>query len=309
MPKLTFVGDIMQHDAQNLSAFNQTLNSFSYDYWSDTLKTIFKQSDYLVGNLETTFSNTISGFPNFSSPFEFATFLKTSNFKMLTLANNHSLDYGLSGLAKTKAKLKQLKLNHVGTKFKPYDLVYVGGLKVLILNITFIPEKYKKYTELENPLANFEQLKANGMLDNINLIDADFKVVYIHEGTEYETEANNQQKELADYFVSNGYNLTIFSHPHVIQPSQQISKNQYVFYSLGNLIADQSTSKTLTKGGLIVEVDIKKSGIRSITTYPVWTDKTYGRGKITYKTDFLSDTKNDLAKVEFLDLYNEIIKL
>ena len=46
---------------------------------------------------------------------------------------------------------------------------------------------------------------------------ADLVIVYLHAGTEYEEQPDEEQKELLAMLLDEGVDITICSHPHVLQ--------------------------------------------------------------------------------------------
>ena len=73
--------------------------------------------------------------------------------------------------------------------------------------------------------------------------EADFVIVYVHWGDEYETKVSDYQKEMTALFAEAGADVVIGSHPHVVQKAELVKrpdgKDMLVYYSLGNFRADQ----------------------------------------------------------------------
>ena len=99
--KLSFVGDLEVTYKVN----NEAKIKGNYDFLFENLKKELRNTDYLVGNLETPIAGKKLGYTNelycFNTPEEFLKTLKKYNFKLLTTANNHCLDRGVKGLKKT----------------------------------------------------------------------------------------------------------------------------------------------------------------------------------------------------------------
>ena len=77
---------------------------------------------------------------------------------------------------------------------------------------------------------------------------------------------------MAELMKSNGVDIVIGSHPHVVQPYEQGENGKLVVYSLGNFVSNQR--KRFTDGGLIVVVDIEEDINGELKYYinsiPVW---------------------------------------
>ena len=65
-------------------------------------------------------------------------------------------------------------------------------------------------------------------------------VVYFHWGTEYKSQVDKQQRELAHFAVDQGADLVVGSHPHVLQEIEQY-KGKTIVYSLGNFVFGGNT--------------------------------------------------------------------
>ena len=100
--------------------------------------------------------------------------------------------------------------------------------------------------------------------------DADFCIVYVHWGTEYQTEPNEAQRRWAWLFADCGVDVVIGTHPHVLQPVEWVTGVQgnetLVYYSLGNFISAQ-TEPECTIGGLAYYTVVKENGKCCITDY------------------------------------------
>ncbi len=145
----------------------------------------------------------------------------------LSLANNHSLDYGAVGYDNTVRVLEE-------AGFKPYghavsistsslSVIEKNGQRVLMLHIN---------ATYGNPDISLIKniVKSAG--------PANLTVAYIHWGTEYEPLNDNAQENLAHSLVDNGFDLIVGHHPHVVQNIEKY-KDGLIFYSLGNFIFDQ----------------------------------------------------------------------
>ncbi|MDP8229209.1 MAG: CapA family protein, partial [Candidatus Electryoneaceae bacterium] len=108
--------------------------------------------------------------------------------------------------------------------------------------------------------------------------NVDFTIVTVHWGVEYKRFANPEQKVIADFFVRNGVDAVIGSHPHVVQPIDIYYNNDadstdisVVVYSLGNFVSNQRNR--FRNGGIIFELELMKTTttrIIDINYLPVW---------------------------------------
>lgn len=116
----------------------------AFDKWFTFLKPILKQSDYVVGNLETVFAGEEQKFTHemysFNTPDEFLLSLKELPVNFVTTANNHALDRGIDGLERTVKVLDKNDIEHVGTSLssdiRRISIVELHGIKVAFIACT-----------------------------------------------------------------------------------------------------------------------------------------------------------------------------
>jgi poly-gamma-glutamate synthesis protein (capsule biosynthesis protein) len=279
-----FAGDAMQHKGQlDVAKINEGYDYFPYfRYIADEIK----QADIAVVNLETTLpGERYTGYPRFGSPDEYAYALKDAGFDIFLLSNNHILDKGKKGLERTIAVLDSMKVKYTGVfaNKEKRDLYYPlmmikNGIRIAMLNYTY---DTNGYVATKPNIVNYIDKKQ--ILKDIELakiMKADIIIANMHWGVEYVLKHNKEQKELADFLVSNGVRLVIGAHPHVVQPID-IQKDgeefrNIVVYSMGNLISAMKPINTT--GGMMVKIDISKDGnnpvkINSCSYSLVWVNK------------------------------------
>ena len=100
--KISFVGDIMC-EYPYLKA-SKKKGKYNFDKTFEFLKKYLKNSDYVIGNLETPISNILGytyDYYQFNTPESLLKSLKDAGFDLLTTANNHCLDRRIEGLKQT----------------------------------------------------------------------------------------------------------------------------------------------------------------------------------------------------------------
>lgn len=317
---LVFAGDIMTHGPQIRAALGK---EGQYDFTpSFTLvKPLIEQADLAIGNLETTFGGRpYSGYPMFSSPEAFGTALRDAGFDVLTTANNHSCDRGRFGVINTIDVLDSLGIATTGSYRTKEErtsrtplLVTVKGVKLAILAYTYgtnglpIPHPALVDTISRDQIAHD--------LQRADSLGADYKIIQIHWGNEYERLPNKRQKDLAQWLTDQGVHAIIGSHPHVVQESTFLKRQNtqqdstFVVYSMGNFISNQITPPG-TRGGMLLSLDLIRDRAKgSWTTLPryqyVFVEKRSPKGEAIYRLRpiQLSDSSYvDLAHREAADL-------
>jgi len=269
--KIIFAGDLMGHMTQ-VSAAKREADGNGYDYKPvfKHLKPYFSSADLAVINLEYPLAGEpYTGFPQFSSPDESVFAAKDAGFNVMATANNHSLDKGKLGLERTLLILDSLGIEHFGTykdtaeRDNRYPLfIEKNGIKIAFLNYTYGTNFLVE--EEPNVVNRIDTARMSEDIRKAKLASPDFIITFMHWGSEYENTQNQKQKELAKFLVSNGVDLIIGGHPHVVQPfdkiySSSISDSVPVMYSLGNFFSNQRNR--YTDGGIIFEATLQKSSI------------------------------------------------
>jgi len=258
---MLFIGDIMGHDDQIISALNKETGKYSYDTVFSYVAPLISEADLAFANFEVTLAGPpYKGYPQFSSPPELAAACLRSGIDCLLTANNHSADRGNSGIKGTVMRLDSMGIRHTGTfrdaaerdSLNPL-IMTKNGLSVAILNYTYGTNGI----EVPQP-AIVNMLDAGNIgrdLEKTALLNPDITVLFLHWGTEYDTIPSVEQARLAGLFFSKGADLIIGSHPHVLQKmiwTKKDSTDELVVYSLGNFISNQRRPKT--DGGAMVRV-------------------------------------------------------
>jgi poly-gamma-glutamate synthesis protein (capsule biosynthesis protein) len=245
---ITFVGDILlARHVENLMV------SKGKNYPFSGLN--FSSSTYLFGNLESSIPTTHVNTPirsiKFSTPQWAIPAITEAGFTHLSLANNHSYDFGRDGFVNTQNVLKEHKLEYFGHPHEvgQYSTSYIeiGTSTIAVTGINFLN------TRLTDSSISY--------LRSVEM-KSDFQIAYVHWGQEYVTNAGMSQKEQAKLLIQEGFDLIIGHHPHVVQNIEVID-GVVVVYSLGNYIFDQYFSKDV-QTGLIAHLNIGQSGANLI---------------------------------------------
>lgn len=275
--KLLFVGDIMQHSVQIRSAYDPKSGRFDYEPCFRYVSPLFEKADFVIGNLELTLNdkNNYSGYPTFKAPDILAEYLQKAGFDVLLTANNHINDNGKYGLMHTLDVLDSFSLKHTGAfrneaeRADKYPLILEKKVEGVSFRIALL-----SYTYGTNGMPTYEPNIVN-LIDTIQIkldmqkaskLNADFIIVCMHWGQEYQHTQNKDQEKLTQWLWENGADLVVGSHPHVIQPivSDSVSIGRDAFkkvtcaYSLGNFISNQFNPPA-SNIGLMYEVELTKN--------------------------------------------------
>lgn len=265
--KLLFVGDIMLSRAVSDQINERQDNSYPFDYVKDFLK----KADLTFGNLEGPISDQghdLGHLYSFRAEPKTLDGLVTAGFDILSLANNHSYDWGDKALMDTIDRLRAKNIAPLGAgknfqeAYRPV-MISIKGQKIAFFAATDIPPKNAEAGEFK---AGIAWMKSEIFEREINQIKSqvDFIIVSMHSGTEYQKYSNSTQKNFARTMIEAGANLIIGHHPHVVQESEKY-RNGYIFYSLGNFVFDQNWSSE-TVIGQVVEIKLNR-GLKEINVY------------------------------------------
>ncbi len=180
---------------------------------------------------------------------------------IVTLANNHILDFGTEGLLDSCQALDQAGIRYVGAgenleRAKALEIITVGERKIGFLGTSRVymdaswaaganhPGVFSTY-DPALPLETIAQARSQ----------CDYLVVYVHWGVERETEPKDYQRTMGRQYLDAGADLVIGSHPHVLQEIEMYDGKPIV-YSLGNFVFGSSIPKTT-----LLKVTIGEDGV------------------------------------------------
>lgn len=206
---------------------------------------LLERADILLGNLEAPFLSDTTGVERaqkkytFAAPPRSSAVLVAGGFDVVTLANNHILDYGPDGLIMTWAVLDSIGIAHLGTgrskaEAHTHRIVEREGLRLAFLAYNHTFPEYFWATELRPGTAHAsddglarEVLRAGA--------EADLVIVSFHWSEELRESPKEYQRILAHIAVDNGADLVIGHHPHSLQPLEWY-RGRLIAYSLGNFV-------------------------------------------------------------------------
>lgn len=208
----------------------------------------------------------------FRAPPETAAQLQPSGFHVVSLANNHALDFGPEALRDTLARLEQSGVIAVGAgrdrgeAYRP-SLVQVGSAQVVCLAFTdtfAVPLQYRAMWEAGADRAGTALLVdhtvvVNAVREARQLADRGGRsaaptrglvLVSFHWGYEYLRRPAATDRRLAHKAIDAGADLVVGHHPHVTQ-GIEVYRGRLILYSLGNLLFDSDRSPDRTVAALV----------------------------------------------------------
>lgn len=258
--RIIFGGDMM-FDRSIRKAMGEKGVDFNFSCIAPTLA----EADLVVANLE----GPITGNPSvslnskpgddmnftFTFPTSTAELLYRHNIRMVSLGNNHMLNFSLAGLRETKAWLKSASVGYFGDPEESEDN-RVARIQIHGVPFSFVNWSDWTSDKTDHTVAQVAKEKAAERV----------VVVYTHWGDEY-VPPPERVRALAHEFVNAGADIVIGSHPHIIQ-EHEVYAGKNIYYSLGNFIFDQYWEDSVRRG-LLLSVVFGKNGVESVTEIPV----------------------------------------
>ena len=313
------VGDNLIH-TQVIRSGKKSDGSYDFSHLFAGISKEVEAADLAIINQETILCDKslgYSGYPRFGSPYEIGEAIHDAGFDVVLQATNHTMDKGLEGVLDTLQFWKQYDdITMVGINETEDALSRIGfytknGIKVAILNYTYglnglsVP-KGKEY--LINMLTDREQMKADIALAKKK---SDFVIVCPHWGTEYVYQPTKQQNQLTQFFLEEGVDLVLGTHPHVLEPVEWLetkdgTHRMLVYYSLGNFVSNQDAMARMLGGMAKIklikkgeEVVIDEASIEPLVTH------TYYDGRQRFTTYLLSEYDDKLAAKHYLNRHKK----
>jgi poly-gamma-glutamate capsule biosynthesis protein CapA/YwtB (metallophosphatase superfamily)/Tfp pilus assembly protein PilF len=207
---------------------------------------------------------------------DYAFILTEAGFDVLSLANNHAMDYGEQGLSDTIYYLDQEEIKHVGAgpdlaaALAPAD-VDLDGFVVRFLAFNGVEPREYSAGAGKAGTAPLDEGTVTSAIARAKA-GANLVVVSLHWGGESMAYPSSEQKRLAHRFVDAGADVILGHHPHVIQ-SVETYEGAVIAYSLGNFLFDSRFPKRHYSTLLAIEVS-RSRGILGFRLIPIYIEGT-----------------------------------
>ncbi|MBD3882783.1 CapA family protein [Phormidium tenue FACHB-886] len=226
-------------------------------------------ADLLFGNFESTMTDYPYAAKDvsqgmtfaFRTPPAYAALLKEAGFQVLSVANNHSFDFGDQGFIDTIANLQQAGMQTVGQKGQ-ITYTEVKGIKIAFIGFSYLPDHNSMHD-----LDTAAQIVAEANQQ------AQIVVISVHAGAEGTDEIHTRDRnetffgedrgnmvQFAHTMVDQGADLILGHGPHVAR-SLELYQGKLIAYSLGNFMGYRTLStEGLLGTSLILQVQLDTAG-------------------------------------------------
>jgi poly-gamma-glutamate capsule biosynthesis protein CapA/YwtB (metallophosphatase superfamily) len=241
--------------------------------------------DLVVANLETAVGTGGTPWPakNYhflSPPATIRAMAKSGGVDVVTVANNHAVDYGRAtfvGGLRTIRATGMLTAGGGSTlkgALKP-AIIERGGLRIAVLGFDGYPPFAYWATAKRPGLAPATAAAITGAVQAARK-QADVVIVYVHWGTELRTKPGVKQKALAKAALAAGADVVLGAHPHVLQPIVTYPSGRLLAYSLGNFVFNPGSVVATRTAALAIDlgrggvIDHRLRRAQIVQSRPLW---------------------------------------
>lgn len=282
VPELRFmaVGDIMI--GRGVSMRLKKMDGV-YDNAFAKVSSYMNMGDVVFANLESPFTDSTHGLDKnrkivLKAEPEAVSALKDAGINLISLSNNHIMDYYEKGLFDTMDLLDQNDIKHAGggrniEEARKPAIIEKNGLKIGMLaytdmaELTFAGKPYlsfaagpeksgvvpRKYETIREDILKYR--------DQVDLL-----AVSLHWGVEDSFKVSVEQVEFAHKLIDDGADIILGHHPHRAQ-GIELYNGKPIFYSLGNFLFDQNDKENMES--FIIDMKYKGTELIECVAVPV----------------------------------------
>jgi poly-gamma-glutamate synthesis protein (capsule biosynthesis protein) len=263
------VGDLMMS-----SWIIDVVNERGVDFPFDSTRRFIETADVAIANLEAPFTTSNERFEDkkytFKVPPHFVKGIVNAGFDVVTMANNHIVDFGCKGLYDTISTLEKMGLYYCGAGADRQQacaptIFEMNGVKLAFIGFSMTyPDDfwatsmrcgtcYPTEAQLYHSIAQAEKA-------------ADFTIVSFHWGAEKHTTPRAYQIKYGRLAIDYGADLVLGHHPHVLQ-GLELYQGKLIAYSLGNYVfaSYSNTAKT----SIVLRARINQDGLILAKVIPI----------------------------------------
>lgn len=238
------VGDI------NLARAMEPAYEGNPDYPFEDVAEYLQAADFAIGNFESAIGTTGTPAPGkvftFQAPPEAAGVLARGGFDLVSMANNHAMDFGADSLLEGIEILQSEGLVALGAganreaAHQPY-VTEIDGVRLAFLAYVDVPAEYVGYDiriwEAGTILPGIAWADPVRIGEDVAAIaDAvDAVIVIIHSGFELVPSPSSIQRQVSRAAVDAGASVVLGHHTHVLQ-GVEYYHDGVIFYGLGNFL-------------------------------------------------------------------------
>ena len=256
---ITFLGDSYPGETYQLrreqKGHENILKTRGYDYGVKNFSALLECSDYTVANLEAVLTTErrsslrkIKPYLDWSDPVETPALLQRMGVNVVSLANNHSMDFGAAGLEESLLSLKRTGIDVIGAGLneqaasevvhhrftvgdESFHIIIASGFEFRANHVT-----WGYYADEDKAGVNpWARAKARAQMHDLREAYPEALIVaFPHWGSNYSFKAERQAL-LAASLAGGGADLVIGHGAHIMQEIERY-RGKWIVYSLGNFV-------------------------------------------------------------------------
>ncbi len=305
------VGDNLYHGPL-LEAGKSDSGAWNYDHIYEKVRDKISAADVAIVDQETVLTtdhSAVSSYPSFATPTEVGDALINVGFDVIESATNHVDDFGSEYIRQT---LDYWKSSHpeatiLGIHESQEDADTIKVREVNNIKVAFLNYCYGSNTDLLSESDSymvdyFEKEKITADIAKAKEV-SDCIIFIAQWGNEDNTIPSEYEKQWSQYLLSQGVDVLIGGHPHVLQPYETLKdengNEMLVYYSLGNFVSRQQDAPELLGG--MAEFTLEKTESNGESTVKVLsanlepTVMHYNVDQNIFNVYFLKDYTDELA--------------
>jgi poly-gamma-glutamate synthesis protein (capsule biosynthesis protein) len=216
---------------------------------------VLRSADFTAVNLETAVTGRGTPQPktyHFRTGAAAFTALRDAGIDLVTMANNHVLDYGTVGLADTLAAAKAAGFPYVGiganaaAAWAPY-LTTINGVRIAVVGVSQVAELASSWVATGSRPGEANAIDLRRTLAAVRAARrlASVVIVFMHWGTEGQACPDPAQLSLAPELAAAGASIIVGAHAHMLQGSGWLG-HTFVAYGMGNFLWWERSYSTAT---------------------------------------------------------------
>ena len=264
---VVFVGDVMVAETPG-KLIAQGVDPFL------PFQSLLQAHDLRIGNLECVVA---TGGTALAKPYTFRAEPRVlpvlkRHFDAMSLANNHSGDFGKAAFAEQLDLMRKAGLPYFGggvdaTEAHAPLIMERNGLRIALLGyVEFKPRAFEADAHRPGVAWSGED---DQVIEDIvaarTIHRADIVIPYMHWGWEEEAQPSPRLREFARRMIDAGADMVVGGHPHVTQGAD-VYKGKPIIYSLGNFLFNGFDTDATTTGW-VLSLRLGREGVRDWRTH------------------------------------------
>src|SRR5882724_1453678 len=247
------------------------------DLFGDVLP-VLRSGHVVFGNLETPLCDAPRERDLFRGHPAMAGVLAAAGFNVLSLANNHVLDYGSEGLRQCASALRERGVVVLGAGLDRQEsrrpvILERAGMRVGLLGFGRTLQ-----VQRDPEAAGFAERSEREAMAAVRALrpSVDCLILSVHIGMMWLDYPKPAFKEIGDRLMSAGVDVVLMHHAHVLQ-GYEIRHGRLAIYNLGNFIADIDEGETEStpvperqRESAVFVIELDRSGVVEVAAVPLW---------------------------------------